>query len=201
MEPSRYVPKLEIHAGLECVEPNLDLVNNWFTPSVSCFTRLKNAVALCFRFVHNCRNKNRQIGVINSDELKHAEIAIIKMIQNESYDKVKNVLRKNHSLKTIRSNTLLSLSPFLDNDDIIRVGGRLKNADVPFEAKHQILLPARHPVTALIIKNIHEKCMHGGAKLTEATLRQKSWVTQSQRTIKSVLKKCVRCFRANPKSQ
>lgn len=71
---------------------------------------------------------------------------------------------------------------------------------MPFGAKHQILLPSRHPVTALIIKYVHEQCLHGAPKLTESTLRQKFWVTQSQRTIRTVLRGCVKCFRAHPKT-
>lgn len=41
--------------------------------------------------------------------------------------------------------------------------------------------------------------MHGGAKLTEAVLRQKFWICQSQRIIKTILKSCVECFKVNPR--
>jgi hypothetical protein len=35
---------------------------------------------------------------------------------------------------------------FDDELDLIRVGGRLQFADLPEETKHQIVLPAKHPV-------------------------------------------------------
>lgn len=71
--------------------------------------------------------------------------------------------------------------------------------DIPYDAKHQVLIPGKNPVTHLIIKHFHEKCMHGGPKLTESVIRQHYWVTNSQRTIKTVISKCHNCFKVNPK--
>lgn len=50
---------------------------------------------------------------------------------------------------------------------------------------------------------MHLTCFHGGPKLTESTLRQKFWVTNSQHRIKEIIKKCVKCFamKANTMSQ
>lgn len=48
-------------------------------------------------------------------------------------------LNKKNSVKN--SSALISLSPFLDEHGIIRVGGRIKRADLPSDAKHQILMP------------------------------------------------------------
>ena len=47
------------------------------------------------------------------------------------------------------------LHPFLDEKGILRVGGRLENALIKFEAKHPIVLPYRHHVTNLIISQHH----------------------------------------------
>ena len=35
---------------------------------------------------------------------------------------------------------LASLSPFLDGHEIVRVGGRIERADIPFSSRHPILL-------------------------------------------------------------
>lgn len=60
-------------------------------------------------------------------------------------------------------------------------------------------MPNNYEITALLIRNFHEECLHGGAKLTETILRQKYWIPQGQRTIKSVLKNCADCVHVNPK--
>lgn len=108
------------------------------------------------------------------------------------------MLTQGKSLK--KSSSLTALSPFIDESGILRVGGRLKNAQMAFNAKHQMLLPHSHQMTKLIVMSVHVKSCHGGRKLTEAVLRQKFWLTNRQRTIKSVISSCVKCFRANPHS-
>ncbi|GFX92391.1 integrase catalytic domain-containing protein [Trichonephila clavipes] len=40
-----------------------------------------------------------------------------------------------------KTSKLKALDPFLDENSLLRVGGRLSNADLPFEAKHQIIIP------------------------------------------------------------
>jgi len=50
--------------------------------------------------------------------------------------------------------SILSLNPFLDKNDILRVGGRLENAPIPFNVKHPIVLAA-HPIVNLIIHHTH----------------------------------------------
>lgn len=86
------------------------------------------------------------------------------------------------------------MSPFIDQG-LIRVGGRLKNANLPFEAQHQILLPRTYFVCKLIIIHAHLKCMHGGLKLTENTLRERYWITNARQEIENSIDKCITCFR------
>lgn len=43
------------------------------------------------------------------------------------------------------------------------------------------------------------ECLHGGVKLTESILRQKYWVPQCRRTIKTIIKNCADCVHVNPK--
>lgn len=62
-----------------------------------------------------------------------------------------------------------------------------------------MLLPHKHPFTPRIIREFHEDCLHGGAKLTEAVIRQQFWIPQGLSGIKAVLHKCVKCHRINPK--
>ena len=93
---------------------------------------------------------------------------------------------------------MYSLNPFLDAHGLLRVGGRLVNAPVPFEQKHPIILSPSNPLTTLIISNEHLKLMHGGCQAVMASLRRQYWPISCKNTIKSVLRKCIICFRAHP---
>jgi len=44
---------------------------------------------------------------------------------------------------------------FTDCVSILRCGGRLSHADLPYSAKHLILLDANHGFTMLAIRNCH----------------------------------------------
>ncbi|XP_059217672.1 uncharacterized protein LOC131994802 [Stomoxys calcitrans] len=46
------------------------------------------------------------------------------------------------------SSKLYSLAPIIDEFGLIRVGGRLQNSTLDFDARHPIILPKKHPFTA-----------------------------------------------------
>lgn len=198
LEPPRYQPSAEINEEKECIVANTVKKDDVFSlPDLSSYDKLKRVISYCFRFTFNCRNKNKRIGAVTPNELNVAETAIIKIVQRECFASEIMSLQTSDTVKN--TSALLRLSPFLDNKQILRVGGRLKNADIPYEAKHQILLPNKHAISQLIIKNVHLNCLHGPPKLTETVLKQKYWILHSQRAIKSFIHKCVNCFRVNPR--
>jgi len=57
---------------------------------------------------------------------------------------------------------LVSLRPILGSDGLLRMGGRLQNANLDYDTRHPILLPKDHPVTKAIIAYYHDKYLHGG---------------------------------------
>lgn len=140
----------------------------------------------------------RKNDVFTADELLEATQTIVKYVQNEELHDEKRILLRGMPLP--RSNKFTSLCPFLDDNQIIRVGGRLKNSELSFVAKHPILLPRKHRITRLLIQKAHVDCLHGGPKLTESIFKQHFWITNSQRTISAVLHKCVDCFKVNPQT-
>ena len=48
------------------------------------------------------------------------------------------------------------LSPFKDENGVIRVGGRVDKALVSYETRHPILLPNKHWISYLITRHIHQ---------------------------------------------
>uniref|UniRef100_A0A1X7UEA9 DUF5641 domain-containing protein n=1 Tax=Amphimedon queenslandica TaxID=400682 RepID=A0A1X7UEA9_AMPQE len=72
------------------------------------------------------------------------------------------------------------LQLFKDDRGIWRCGGRLTNANLPFETKHPILLPGRGHFAELIIRRAHEKVFHNGVKDTLTELRSRFWVLRGR---------------------
>jgi hypothetical protein len=99
-----------------------------------------------------------------------------------------------------RQSCLYLLNPILDEDGLIRVGGRIKHSSVTYDKKYPLILPAKHHVTRLLIIQEHERQLHAGAQATLTSLRHKFWIISCHNIVRNILHKCIKCFRAQPKS-
>lgn len=90
-----------------------------------------------------------------------------------------------------------ALQPFIDEDGIVRVGGRLERSSVPHAHKHPVLLTRRHHLSRLIISDIHDRHFHAGPTLTVSLLRCRFWIPGAYRTAKGIIRECVRCRQIN----
>ena len=158
----------------------------------SSYSRLKRFVA----YTSYLNRTKKYKGSIQVQDLIDAEKTIIKRIQSVCFVEDINHLCKNIPIK--KQSRLLSLSPFIDKDKIVRVGGRLKYSCLSYNQKHPIILPRSNHVTDLIIKELHENNHHAGIQTTLCLLRQKFWLLDGKAQIRKIIRRCVRCFRSNP---
>ncbi|KYM83745.1 Tyrosine-protein phosphatase non-receptor type 11 [Atta colombica] len=101
----------------------------------------------------------------------------------------REALVKNEIVNT--SSNILSLSPFLDENGLMRVGGRLKNSNLAFNACHPILLPRKHILTQRIIEREHTRNLHAGLQATMAFVRQRFWPLSLRSTVRGIIQKCI----------
>lgn len=139
-------------------------------PKASTYFKFKKIIAYCNRFTDNYIGKTKKFGQLSVVELDRAERSILRLIQMDAFSIEIELLKNKKQLP--RNSKLLNLAVFLDSDDILRVGGRLINSDLPRNWKHQILLPSKHSVKKLIILEAHIHSIHRGPKLTEAQLKK-----------------------------
>lgn len=166
-------------------------------PSVSSYIKLQKIIARCLRIASKNNNtKQNAYDHVTVNELRKAEKCIIKIIQSNHFGTEIQLIKDEKQIH--KRSTLKSLSPFIDNDGILRVSGRLKHATIAYNAKHQMILPSKNKITELIIEETHKNALHGGSKLTEAMIRQKFWIPQGYKRINYVINKCVKCSRHNP---
>jgi len=92
-----------------------------------------------------------------------------------------------------RSSSLYRLCPVIMPNDIVCVGGRLKNASVPVSAKHPVILPRNHHVVDLIVRHEHEANAHVGREHALSLLREKYWIVRGRSTVRRILSRCVTC--------
>lgn len=160
----------------------------------SSFQRLKRVTAYLLRFVENASRRKRISGPLSADELQRAEQRIVSLIQSNSYAAELTAIKKSQPPRH-----LTPLSPFIDSDGILRVGGRLRRTNLPYDSKHPILIPRDHHVTKLIIRDTHERNFHTGNQATLNAIRHKYWVPNGKGVIRKIIHKCIVCYRAKPR--
>ncbi|XP_064648573.1 uncharacterized protein LOC135500838 [Lineus longissimus] len=134
---------------------------------------LKCVVAWCFRFIHNVRNKNREVGRLSIAELNKATLYLVKVAQHEMFGEEIRLLSEGKTLP--RGSPLYKLKPGL-NGHLLRVGGRVDSARMPYAARHQLLLPKKHVVTELIVQDVHRNLLHSGVEHVVSSLRRGFWI-------------------------
>jgi len=126
---------------------------------------------------------------------------LIKTCQEEHFGKDIKQIQRGENLS--RDSRLLELTPKIGEDGIIRVGGRIRHAQLPYDGIHPIILPGRHPLATLIIKAYHQKLRHLGTDFVLSHIRQHFWIIGGREAVKKIRRSCHRCKldRAKPASQ
>ena len=182
----------------------------------------KRAIAACLRFktklLNKIRNKTSHMKLRRKDkqdyapmqveDMQGAEMEIIKLTQREAFGPEIKILE---SLKVNESNLdrhvaterkmamkgtsqLYRLDPFLDENGIVRVGGRIRNSLYSSELKHPVILPRKHHVTEMVVQHFHKKTGHGGRGMTTNEIRANGfWVIGCSGAVSKCISTCVKC--------
>nr|XP_022914664.1 uncharacterized protein LOC111425114 [Onthophagus taurus] len=129
-------------------------------------------------------------------KLQKSKRLLVKLAQEQEFSEdISNLKAKGIKL----TSKLKTLDPFLDEDGILRVGGRLANTDLTFSRKHQIILPSKHKLTELIIRHKHLENLHAGVQTLLSIIRLEYWPVNGKNVIKKILRSCTICFRVKPR--
>ena len=194
-------------AGYNILHPLLTYYSSWYRllKGVAwlrrCISRLKGRVSqLEARREHQTTDPWRNW--LSAKELQEAKTVVLEAVQRERYGKEMEALKKGKRLQ--KKGPIYQLEPFIGEDGLIHVGGRLDHAPLTPVCRYPTLLPRDHGITEMIIWEVHEGLAgHSGREHTLAMLRQEYWVPSCRRLLDKVIKTCVICKRNNyiPKLQ
>lgn len=193
---------------LTCTEP----CNNGFIDfnRFSSYNKLKRVTAYVLRFINNTRRR-RSGGELHTgclhlsvQELKTSELTLARVAQLQSFPDVYHCLFNDLPLKQVidkrQINKIASLNVFMDNNKLIRVGGRLSNSTFSFDKKHPILLCSKHRLTVLLFESEHKRLLHGGPQLLLSSLRERWWTLGARNLARKSVHNCVTCTRMKGKT-
>ncbi|XP_058822232.1 uncharacterized protein LOC131683878 [Topomyia yanbarensis] len=184
-----------------CTNMNSD--TNPIFSKFSSFTRLVHVTAYCMRFFHNVRHKIRRQSIpttssktLSAEEINRAKDTLVRLAQEDEFKEELHDLRQQKGVS--KRSPIHTLAPFLDPEGLLRVGGRLRLSDQPYNKKHPSLIPSFHPLARMLAKHFHLTLIHGGGRLTLAAMREQYWPVHGRRLVRSVIRHCYRCTRVDP---
>jgi hypothetical protein len=159
----------------------------------SCWYRLRKAVAWLMRFKswllkRDCRPKEG----LQVEELQEAERVVLTFLQQKYFGEELQVLAAGETVS--RKSSIYDLEPFKGEDGLLRVGGRLRAANIANQSRHQVIVPRDHHVAELIVRHVHEcESKHSGREYVMALVRQRFWIPRTRPLINRILRRCVVC--------
>ncbi|XP_078384743.1 uncharacterized protein LOC144667212 [Oculina patagonica] len=130
--------------------------------------------------------------ILEAEEIKNAEKYWVREAQRERFTEELTNLKGGGTVS--KSSQLWRLSPFMDSDGILRVGGRLELTSLHYDAKHPVILPKKHHISKLVVAHVHNQGHHNlGVNFTLAELRQKFWIVNGREEIKRWERECYSC--------
>ena len=165
--------------------------------------RLRKAVAWILRFMkwlQQHRPGNLVVGdkgyqKLTVGELQDAELAIIRSVQRRHYkEEFHDLLAGKASVK--RQSSVYSLEPYVDDNGVLRLGGRLRLAPVEPTRKYPAILPRDSHLATLMVRRAHELLSgHSGKEYVLSLIRRQYWIPKVRPLINRILRECVLCRR------
>ena len=180
MEVNKERRKIRIVCATTVYEPVLNCED------FSRWRRLLRVTAYVMRFCHNLQVKSNQtdnqepnMGPLTAAEIESAEEYWLKVAQSGLTQR-------------LEKGDFKTLTPFVDDRSIIRVGGRVDPSLLSYDNKHPALLPHKHWVSVLITRDAHQSG-HPGVATTTAKARRKYWIVKGHSIAKVVKHQCTFC--------
>lgn len=154
----------------------------------SSWTRFVRTQAWVLRIIY----RDQPILVLNKTEIDRARTHIIREIQMLEFGQDYQQLKKGKLIHA--GSRLRQYSPFMDKQGIVRMKSRLQEADfLQYDQRNPIILPSKHPITRLIIHDVHVKYWHANYNTVLNELRQIYVIPHARTILKSVRAACQTC--------
>ena len=138
--------------------------------------------------------------LVTATEYFDAEATLLEAIQHHHFRREILKLKENaidsptaRQSLSASSSKIKSLNPFIADDGLMRLGGRLVNSLVNSHRKFPIILPKDDDNVRCLIDFVHKQEHHRGPTHILAVLRRKYWIINGLRACKSAVHRCVRC--------
>ncbi|XP_025204443.1 uncharacterized protein LOC112601188 [Melanaphis sacchari] len=192
--PSNQLP--EVSGSVSCFVEMTGEVNEWFS-RFSSLNRMLRVVVRLQRLVKLYRKTPVDTSFISFYDYNDALLAIVKCSQAIFF---KALLRELSSGQSISSRPLARLSPFIDKNGVIRVGGRLRHSLLSDRRKFPILLSKSSHLSLLVARHWHRFACHAGPRLMSDLICRQFWIVGDRYVIRRAISECTVCVRLSARN-
>lgn len=169
----------------------------------SSWTSLHHAVAYLVHITHafsksavagteNCKGWHRCKNARTVAELQQSNNVILRTLQEESFNHEISCLKGHKDVP--KDSPLKALDPFVDNEGLLRVGGRIREASIGCNERNPVIVPGKHHIASLLVRHHHEQTQHQGRLFTEGAVRAAGlWIVGGKRCVSRTIHHCVTC--------
>ena len=167
----------------------------------SSWTRLVRLQARVWRVIYSMRSPKEGIKgrELLPEEIEDAEEEIISRAQLEAFPEEYMALLTGKEIP--KKSSLSKLCPWLDDQGVLRCGGRLQFAEcLPYDVRFPIILPRGQWVTTLVVKHYHELSNHcAGTNFVLSQISGRFWIVAAREEIRAWENECSECKRRRNK--
>ena len=190
---------------LRVVTCNLNVpVTPWIEGRYASYHKTITITAWCFCFVLNLQLKHRNQPRITTPhlttmEVNRAEHHLLVRAQACSFPNEVYQLQRDKSIS--HSSKQLALSPVIGKDGLLRVGGRLSNANISLSQSHPIIQSSKDIIVDHLFNYKHVHLGHCGPSLLLSSTGNRFHIVGAKRLARAVCRRCVTCRRVSAKTQ
>ncbi|XP_036348065.1 uncharacterized protein LOC118757462, partial [Rhagoletis pomonella] len=159
------------------------------------WNRIVRTTAFVLRFIENLKSRVRgqdvQSGELIQEEIIKAEHVLYRQAQRSAYAEEIDMLKNNKPLS--KASPIYKKSPYLDDNNILRIDGRIDMACITSEQKRPIILPKENMITTLIIMHYHNLYRHLNHETAVNEVRQFYYIPRLRVVFKKQIRNCQMC--------
>jgi len=169
----------------------------------SSYRKVIRIVAYILRAIRSFRFKKKfDTSILTVNEIDTSFLKVIEIIQSVKYKREIDLIRLSKPLAA----NIQKWNSFLQEHEeegikltLLRVGGRLLNAPLDYNAKFPLPLSKDSHFVQIYLRYLHADNCHAGSKLLLSLLRQKIWIVNGREAVRKIVRNCIPCFKFKPK--
>ena len=167
------------------------------------YPHLVAVAAWCLRFIKRVKegrpSPDTRTRQLTGSERRMAEQWLLKEAQKRSFLKEVNLLSKEKRVG--KDSRLKTLKPYLDENNLLRLDGRISNSTRPTTISQPIITDARDVLMEKYYFYLHELLCHCGPSLLLAYSGSRFHIVGARRLSRRICSQCVTCRRCKPRTQ